>query len=257
MASKKSGAKKKSDAKKGGGSRPKKSTPKAQSEVANARKRKANLSDTESTEPDAPKDRAPQPDDVKDDAATEAVDTRNDSSGQRWFILTAGESNQAIKASADEAEQVRREIAKRDRCIVKIRPALNDEKDRRLVMGAEGDPDELGPGPCPTSDKERLHLIEIKQRAILSIQARRDQLSGERKRLGKEIERIEEERDQLIWGQGALPFPANDPSDNAARAQQGATQAPQPGDGDSDAVDTDTAPESGPDADPEGDEDES
>jgi hypothetical protein len=87
-----------------------------------------------------------------------------------------------------------------------VRPALNTETDRALVLAAGGDPDDLGSGPAPTAVADRMKLIEVKQRTIVRHRGELAMLKIKRKGITDEIARLEAERDELIAGQGALPF---------------------------------------------------
>lgn len=127
----------------------------------------------------------------------------------RWWILQLGSrsiTESAIRCNALEIEAARAAAAKKHRGPATVRPALNTDPDRALVLAAGGDPDDLGSGNAPTAVADRMKLIEVKQRAIVRHRGELAVLKSKRKGITDEIARLEAERDELIAGQGALPF---------------------------------------------------
>lgn len=127
----------------------------------------------------------------------------------RWWILALGSrspTESAIRCSLREIETQRAAAARKHRGAATVRPALNTEPDRALVLAAGGDPDDLGSGPAPTAVADRMKLIEVKQRTIVRHRGELAMLKIKRKGITDEIARLEAERDELIAGQGALPF---------------------------------------------------
>ncbi len=138
----------------------------------------------------------------------------------RWWILALGSrspTESAIRCNAREVETQRAAAARKHRGAATVRPALNTETDRALVLAAGGDPDDLSSGPAPTAVADRMKLIEVKQRTIVRHRGELALLKIKRKGITDEIARLEAERDELIAGQGALPFeePEHKPDDSA------------------------------------------
>lgn len=210
-------AKKKSD-----GDKPKKGAakraPKSQSEQASRKRKLALVGDDAEVDDEADdggeSETQVEPDDPSEafegsSAASLAQGLPGDDLTPRWWILALGSrspTESAIRCNAREVETQRAAAARKHRGAATVRPALNTEPDRALVLAAGGDPDDLGSGPAPTAVADRMKLIEVKQRAIVRHRGELVLLKAKRKGITDEIARLEAERDELIAGQGALPF---------------------------------------------------
>lgn len=193
-----------------------KRAPKSQSEQA-SRKRKlalvgkdAEADDGGESEVDSDDYRkSAEADDEADAPASLVQGLPGDDLTPRWWILQLGSrsiTESAIRCNALEIEAARAAAAKKHRGPATVRPALNTDPDRALVLAAGGDPDDLGSGNAPTAVADRMKLIEVKQRAIVRHRGELAVLKAKRKGITDEIARLEAERDELIAGQGALPF---------------------------------------------------
>lgn len=183
-----------------------KKAPKSQSEQAEKKRKLALVG------PDHEETEGVEPDDseaIAADPTSLVQGLPGDDLTLRWWILALGSrspTESAIRCSLREVETQRAAAARKHRGAATVRPALNTEPDRALVLAAGGDPDDLGSGPAPTAVADRMKLIEVKQRTIVRHRGELVVLKAKRKGITDEIARLEAERDELIAGQGALPF---------------------------------------------------
>lgn len=191
-----------------------KRAPKSQSEQASRKRKLALVGDDAEADDGGESETQVEPDDPSeafDGSGTASLvqGLPGDDLTPRWWILQLGSrsiTESAIRCNALEIEAARAGAAKKHRGPATVRPALNTDPDRALVLAAGGDPDDLGSGNAPTAVADRMKLIEVKQRAIVRHRGELAVLKSKRKGITDEIARLEAERDELIAGQGALPF---------------------------------------------------